>query len=50
MVYKDYKKFLAEVLITEEQLKKRIAELGKQISEDYAVWENSFEGQEYIEK
>ena len=36
MVYKDYKKFLAEVLITEEQLKKRIAELGKQISEDYA--------------
>jgi hypoxanthine phosphoribosyltransferase len=36
MVYKDYKKFLAEVLITEEQLKKRIAELGKQISQDYA--------------
>lgn len=36
MVYKDYKKFLAEVLITEEQLRKRIAELGKQISQDYA--------------
>ncbi|HAY85105.1 MAG TPA: hypoxanthine phosphoribosyltransferase, partial [Chloroflexi bacterium] len=36
MVYKDYKKFLAEVLINEQQLSQRIAELGKQISEDYA--------------
>jgi len=36
MVYKDYKKFLAEILITEEQLSQRIAELGKQISQDYA--------------
>jgi hypoxanthine phosphoribosyltransferase len=36
MSYKGYEKFLAEVLITEEQLRQRIAELGKQISEDYA--------------
>lgn len=36
MEYNDYKKFLGEVLVSEEQLTKRIAELGKQISEDYA--------------
>ena len=34
-MYKDYKKFLAEVLITEEQLQKRIAALGKQITKEY---------------
>lgn len=32
----DYHDFLDEVLITEDQLSKRIAELGKQISADYA--------------
>ncbi len=31
----DYKKFLAEVLISSEQLQTRIAELGEQISRDY---------------
>jgi len=31
-----YEELLSEVLITEEQLKKRIAELGAQISKDYA--------------
>jgi hypoxanthine phosphoribosyltransferase len=31
----DYKKFLSEILITEDQLKKRIAELGVEISRDY---------------
>ncbi len=36
MAYQEYKKFLAEVLVTEEQLKTRVAELGKKISEDYA--------------
>jgi len=30
-----YEKFLAEVLITEQDLQKRIAELGAQISRDY---------------
>lgn len=30
-----YKDFLAEVLISEEQLKKRVKELGEQISKDY---------------
>lgn len=33
---KDYHEFLAKVLITEEQLKKRISELGSEISRDYA--------------
>ena len=36
MEYNDYKKFLGEVLVTEEQLQERIAELGQQISTDYA--------------
>jgi len=36
MEFDDYKKFLAEVLVTEEQLTQRISELGKQISADYA--------------
>jgi hypoxanthine phosphoribosyltransferase len=31
----DYKEFLSEILVTEEQLKKRIAELGAQISQDF---------------
>jgi hypoxanthine phosphoribosyltransferase len=31
-----YKKFLAEVLVTEEELKRRIAEMGQEISRDYA--------------
>jgi hypoxanthine phosphoribosyltransferase len=33
---RDYHQFLQEVLISEEQLKTRIAELGAQISKDYA--------------
>jgi hypoxanthine phosphoribosyltransferase len=32
---KDYQSFLAEVLIPEEELKQRIAELGEEISRDY---------------
>ncbi len=36
MEYNDYKKFLGEVLVTEEQLQERIAKLGQQISADYA--------------
>lgn len=32
----DYKKVLSEVLITEDQLRKRVAELGAEISRDYA--------------
>lgn len=36
MPYDNYKKFLGEVLVTEEQLKQRIAELGEEISRDYA--------------
>jgi hypoxanthine phosphoribosyltransferase len=32
----DYHSFLAKILITEEELKKRIAELGAEISRDYA--------------
>jgi hypoxanthine phosphoribosyltransferase len=32
----DYKEFLEEVLIPEEALNKRIAQLGEQISQDYA--------------
>ena len=31
-----YKKFLAEVLVTEEELKRRVAEMGQEISRDYA--------------
>ena len=31
----DYHEFLAEVLLTSEQLQKRTAELGAQISRDY---------------
>lgn len=31
----DYREFLSEILITEEQLQNRIAELGLQISKDY---------------
>jgi hypoxanthine phosphoribosyltransferase len=31
----DYKEYLDEVLISKEDLQKRIAELGKQISQDY---------------
>ncbi len=31
----DYKNFLKEILITREDLQKRIAELGEQISQDY---------------
>jgi len=31
----DYHEFLAEVLLTEEQIQKRVAELGVQISRDY---------------
>lgn len=33
---RDYREFIAEVLITEEELQKRIAELGEHISKDYA--------------
>ncbi len=33
---RDYHEFIAEVLITEEDLQKRVAELGEQISHDYA--------------
>lgn len=36
MGVQDYREFLKEVLITEEQLQKRIAELGAEISRDYA--------------
>lgn len=36
MEYDDYQKFLAEILVSEEQLQKRVAELGAQISKDYA--------------
>jgi hypoxanthine phosphoribosyltransferase len=32
---RDYREFLSEVLVTEEQLQKRIAELGEEISADY---------------
>ncbi len=32
----DYREFLSEILISEEQLQARIAELGEQISRDYA--------------
>jgi hypoxanthine phosphoribosyltransferase len=35
MEYDDYKKFLDEVLIPEDQLQSRIAELGVEISRDY---------------
>jgi len=35
-MYKDYKQFLEEVLITEAQLQERIAEMGRQITKDYA--------------
>ena len=35
MEYNDYKKFLDEVLIPEEKLQSRIAELGGEISRDY---------------
>jgi hypoxanthine phosphoribosyltransferase len=31
----DYKAFLAEILVTNEQLQKRIAELGQEITHDY---------------
>jgi hypoxanthine phosphoribosyltransferase len=31
----DYKTFLAEILVTNEQLQKRIAELGREITRDY---------------
>jgi len=33
---KDYHDFLAEILIPEDKLQKRITELGKMISQDYA--------------
>lgn len=33
---RDYQEFIAEVLITEAELQKRIAELGEHISKDYA--------------
>lgn len=36
MEYDSYKNFLKEVLVSEEQLDKRLAELGQQISKDYA--------------
>lgn len=36
MPYPNYKKFLSEVLVTEDELKRRIAELGEEISRDYA--------------
>jgi hypoxanthine phosphoribosyltransferase len=32
----DYREFIAEILIDEETLKKRVAELGEQINRDYA--------------
>lgn len=32
----DYRDFLGEVLISSENLQRRIAELGEQISKDYA--------------
>lgn len=36
MPFSDYKKFLKEVLVSEEQLQSRVAEMGAQISADYA--------------
>ncbi len=39
-VMRDYHEFLAEVLITPEQLQKRIAELGEVISKDYQDSQN----------
>lgn len=33
---RDYRKFLAEVLISEEQLRERVTELGQEITRDYA--------------
>jgi len=36
MPFSDYEKFLKEVLVSEEQLQSRVAELGAQISADYA--------------
>ena len=32
---RDYREFISEVLISNEQLNKRVAELGRQISQDY---------------
>lgn len=37
---RDYREFLSEVLISNAQLNKRVAELGKQISQDYKNSEN----------
>jgi hypoxanthine phosphoribosyltransferase len=36
----DYREFLSEILIPEDQLQVRIAELGAQISRDYAGTDN----------
>ncbi len=36
MSVQDYREFMQEILITEEQLQRRIAELGAEISRDYA--------------
>lgn len=36
MPYESYKDFLAEVLVSEEQLTRRVKELGEEISADYA--------------
>lgn len=35
MTMRDYNEFLGEILVTEDQLTKRIRELGEQISQDY---------------
>lgn len=37
---RDYREFLSEVLISKEQLDKRVTELGHQISQDYKESEN----------
>lgn len=37
---RDYREFISEVLISNEQLNKRVAELGKQISQEYKNSEN----------
>ena len=37
---RDYREYLGEVLISEEQLQTRITEMGAEISKDYAKFDN----------